>query len=145
MVDGFAGSGKWIKNLQAIGGFWVEPEWWQGVRDVCWLFLKLLLLASFSHLLHKSNFHVLAGQNSRILDPTPSRSKGFNETPVGRLLTSIWRWAVYHASYAIGVLVIPGQLPLQRLEGSAQHLFHLCSVIAWLCGGPWEGNEKSII
>lgn len=52
---------------------------------------------------------------------------------------------MYHASYTTGVLVTPGQLPLQRLEGAAQHLFHLYAVIAWLYGGPWEGNEKSII
>lgn len=35
-----------------------------------------------------------------------------------------------HASYAAGVPVTPGELPSEGLEGTAQHLFHLYSVIS---------------
>lgn len=44
--------------------------------------------------------------------------------------------------YTTGVLVTPGELPLQRLEGAAWHLFHLYSITTWLHRGPWEGNLK---
>lgn len=45
-----------------------------------------------------------------------------------------------HASYATGVLVIPRAFPLQRLEGAAQHLFHLYSVITWFMEA--HGKER---
>lgn len=40
------------------------------------------------------------------------------------------------------MLVTPGELPSQRLEVAAEHLFHLYSVIIWLRGR--EGKVHSL-
>lgn len=96
--DGCVGSlQRLVRGLKAsmpLAGFWVQPEWLQSVGDICWLLWSCycLLRSSFPCLLHESNFHMLAGQNNRISDPTPSRRLTFHETPVGRfwrLLTSL--------------------------------------------------------
>lgn len=45
----FAGSGKQVESLQAISSFWVQWEWLQSVRDVCWPPLKMLTACSDLH------------------------------------------------------------------------------------------------
>lgn len=85
----FSGAGKGVESLQAISRLLGPARMtakWETFAGYLWSWF-CLLGSSFPCLLHKSNFHMLAGQDSRILDPTVFRRFSIHETPVARL----WR------------------------------------------------------
>lgn len=86
----FAGSGwggwKPLKPLAAFGCSENNCKMWEMFAGQLWS-CYCLFRSSVLYLLHESNFHIRAGQGSRISALAPSRESSFHETPAGRL----WR------------------------------------------------------